>query len=195
MNETKWIPVEERLPEEYGEYLITWTCLQCKGSFIAICEVDITDEYDHEHGRFKVEWLLDTYIKEVFTDVEVIAWMPLPEPYDPKQPENGSVQCENTENTHDRTTDGLISRQLAIDAVHEEFDECTVWDESGEYTADEVERVLRSVPTVRNVTRCRDCKYCIHAKTGKLMMCDSWRGNRGLVHDDDCSNAERREDG
>ena len=41
-----------------------------------------------------------------------------------------------------------ISRQAAIDAVHEEFDECLVWDESGEYTADEVERILDRVPSV-----------------------------------------------
>lgn len=40
-----------------------------------------------------------------------------------------------------------ISRQAAIDAVHKEFDECLVWDESGKHTADEVERVLTDVPS------------------------------------------------
>lgn len=44
----------------------------------------------------------------------------------------------------------LISRQAAIDAVHEEFDTCTVWDESGRYTADEVERILDCVPSVQS---------------------------------------------
>lgn len=42
----------------------------------------------------------------------------------------------------------LISRRAAIDAVHEEFDGCLVWDESGETTADEVERVLSYLPSV-----------------------------------------------
>lgn len=43
----------------------------------------------------------------------------------------------------------MISRRAAIDAVHEEFDECTVWDESGEYTADVVERILDDVPAAQ----------------------------------------------
>lgn len=43
----------------------------------------------------------------------------------------------------------LISRREAIEAVHEEFDTCTVWDESGRYTADEVERILDCVPSAQ----------------------------------------------
>lgn len=38
-----------------------------------------------------------------------------------------------------------IERQAVIDAVHEEFDGCTVWDESGERTADEVESIIDRV--------------------------------------------------
>ena len=41
----------------------------------------------------------------------------------------------------------LISRQAAIKAIHEEFDECLVWDESGQQTADEVESILTSLPS------------------------------------------------
>ena len=78
--EPKWIPVDERLPGEYGEYLITWTTSRSKKPFIAISEGEVTSEYDHENNRFRFEWLLDDYIK-VYPDIEVIAWMPLPEPY------------------------------------------------------------------------------------------------------------------
>ena len=78
--ETRWIPCSERLPEEYGEYLITWTTSQSKKSYIAICECEITNEYDYEYDRFNVEWVLDDYI-EAYRDVEVIAWLPLPQPY------------------------------------------------------------------------------------------------------------------
>ena len=52
----------------------------------------------------------------------------------------------------------LISRQAAIDAVHKEFDECLVWDESGKHTADEVERVLTDVPSAQPEQT--DCEYC-----------------------------------
>ena len=78
--EPQWIPCSERLPEEYGEYLVTWTTSQSKRPLIAICEGEETLEYDHERNRFKFEWLLDDYIK-VYPNAKVIAWMPLPEPY------------------------------------------------------------------------------------------------------------------
>ena len=50
----------------------------------------------------------------------------------------------------------IIYAEDAIDAVHAEFDECLVWDESGQYTADEVERILTEVPSAQP-ERCEDC--------------------------------------
>ena len=41
----------------------------------------------------------------------------------------------------------LIDRQAAIKAIHYEFDECLVWDESGQHTADEMENILTSLPS------------------------------------------------
>jgi hypothetical protein len=78
--EPKWIPCSERLPEEYGEYLITWITSQSKKPFIAICECEISNLYNFEKNRFDAVWLLEDYIK-AYPDVEIIAWMPLPEPY------------------------------------------------------------------------------------------------------------------
>ena len=51
----------------------------------------------------------------------------------------------------------LISRQAAIEKIHSDFDECLVWDESGKHTADEVERILDTIPPadVRPVKRGR----------------------------------------
>lgn len=57
----------------------------------------------------------------------------------------------------------LISRRAAIDAVHEEFDECTVWDESGEYTADVVERILDDVSSAQPEVRPIDYQDCSNA--------------------------------
>lgn len=79
LNADRWISVKDQLPEEYGEYLITWITSQSKRPFIAICECEISSTYNHEKNRFDVVWLLDDYIK-AYPDVEVIAWQPLPEP-------------------------------------------------------------------------------------------------------------------
>lgn len=79
LNADRWISVKDQLPEEYGEYLITWITSQSKRPFIAICECEISNTYNHEKNRFDVVWLLDDYIK-AYPDVEVIAWQPLPEP-------------------------------------------------------------------------------------------------------------------
>ena len=45
--------------------------------------------------------------------------------------------------------DDTISRQAAIDAVHEEFDDCLVWDESGKRTADEFEIIINRLPSAQ----------------------------------------------
>ena len=42
----------------------------------------------------------------------------------------------------------LIDADVAKKAVHEEFDECLVWDESGEYTSNVIEKILEALPTV-----------------------------------------------
>ena len=79
--EPHWIPCSERLPEEYGEYRITWvtSCAPSK-RFIGDSEYEITSVWDEERREFKGEWLLDEYIRH-YPDVKVIAWKPLEEPY------------------------------------------------------------------------------------------------------------------
>lgn len=76
----KWIPTSEREPEEYGEYYITWTTPAFDHPLIAICEGEVTWEWDDEKNRWKFEWLLEDYIK-AYPDVKVTAWMPLIEAY------------------------------------------------------------------------------------------------------------------
>lgn len=49
-------------------------------------------------------------------------------------------------------SDDLISRSAAIDAVHEEFDGCLVWDESGQRTADEFEIIINRLPSAQSYT-------------------------------------------
>ena len=76
-----WIPVTERLPEEYGEYRITWKTSSNPGKrFSGDAEYEPGFEWDDDHDRFKGEWLLEDYIK-IYPNVEVIAWKPIGEPY------------------------------------------------------------------------------------------------------------------
>lgn len=110
MNETKWTPVSERLPaidsDGYSDKVLV-----CYQNFngIDICEYRVIDG----KGKWYVGDMDDS---PEDLGIVVLAWMPLPEPYEPKQPENGSIQCENAKSTTDRTTGDYI-RQVAIDAL------------------------------------------------------------------------------
>lgn len=68
----RWIPVSERLPEEDGQYLIT------------VKYKHVNDSYEDvyaEHGEwYNGRW--DMFLFGHCGEVEdIIAWMPLPEPY------------------------------------------------------------------------------------------------------------------
>ena len=79
-----WISVKDRLPEEYGEYYITWIADDFKRPFIWIAECEITSEFDNEKDQFKVEWLLPDHIK-AYKNPQVIAWQELPDPYEEEE--------------------------------------------------------------------------------------------------------------
>lgn len=68
-NDNDWIPVEERLPEESGHYL-----------------VQLSRKIPYENFADRVVMLYDGEEK-AFLDYEslIIAWRPLPEPYKPKK--------------------------------------------------------------------------------------------------------------
>ena len=65
----KWIPVSERLPEEYKYVLVTVNEKQK-----ILDSVVMVGCYTYEQG-----WILNGYIDLV--NLNVTAWMPLPEPY------------------------------------------------------------------------------------------------------------------
>ena len=81
----RWIPCSERLPEEYGEYLITWETSKAPTRFIGFAEGEETGVWDDQHDRFVFSWLPEDYIIERYPDWRVIAWMPLPSPYKEEQ--------------------------------------------------------------------------------------------------------------
>jgi hypothetical protein len=69
--EQRWIPVSERFPEKNVEVLAT-----TQWGMVTIAELF---EYDH--------WFIHEGATNVHTD-ELIAWMPLPEPYDKSESED-----------------------------------------------------------------------------------------------------------
>ena len=72
--DNRWIPVNERLPEEPGEYLIAWVPL----------DVDMKRYFKgHSYMEFAEfengEWV--TLLPQAKNGYEVLAWRPLPETY------------------------------------------------------------------------------------------------------------------
>lgn len=59
--------ITDRLPDVQDEYLVTWKTSACEKRFLAICEFEVDEEC----------WIYEGYMNS-YPNVEVIAWMPLP---------------------------------------------------------------------------------------------------------------------
>ena len=66
----KWIPIEERLPESAGFYLITFK--SSMGNYI-VCEMCYRKNEDN--------WAENGVKPVCLRNEEILAWMPLPKPY------------------------------------------------------------------------------------------------------------------
>lgn len=81
LEQTRWIPVSERLPEKNGEYLVTVSSFCGEIVFKCSFATDLhkIDEYNfpkHKCGFYGIDSEWGSY--EVN---DAIAWMPSPEPY------------------------------------------------------------------------------------------------------------------
>lgn len=80
-----WIPCSERLPEKYGDYLVAWKPLHMSAEDIikkvgrAVPHFYEIVEYDPDDEAL---WIGS--IEQAQGEYEIIAWQPLPEPYQPK---------------------------------------------------------------------------------------------------------------
>ena len=89
-NQPVWIPVSERLPEKYGSYLVAWKPCNMSEEYVVkrsgvphfyeILEYDPDDESG---------WIES--IEQATGEYEILAWMPLPEPYRESEEEDGEV--------------------------------------------------------------------------------------------------------
>lgn len=81
-HEPRWIFVSEGLPEDSGEYLVT-----------------VVDKEDEDYKHIGVAWfahpkdydIKDGEWRELMIDEKVIAWMPLPEPFEPQESEDNNA--------------------------------------------------------------------------------------------------------
>lgn len=91
-NQNKWIPISERLPEDLEPVNITWVNHNPKGYYANIKDKPFTATGHYCKGRWywyssTCQDYLEEYgrcdVDEIDTDIEVTAWMELPEPYLP----------------------------------------------------------------------------------------------------------------
>ena len=84
LEKTRWIPISERLPKEDGCYLVTAELVVGK-SIVEISSfaknLYSVDEYEFSNKKGKSGWYNYDDDYGYWLNEEVIAWMPLPEPY------------------------------------------------------------------------------------------------------------------
>lgn len=145
----------------------------------------LTAEYDRRSALGEKDGLRLAWIEKAVNETPSV---------EPNTAEYGSVSCMNSEKTHDRTTDDLISRQAAIEVVHKWLSEVF----GVESTADSIGvfKRLRKLPSAQPI-RCGECKHwekaAVWGAFPEYHGCAKWETITTLA-DDFCSRAERRDD-
>lgn len=91
LEQTRWIPVSERLPEKKGTYLVTQKATFTDYVYISVVgyahNLHDVDEYDFADKKRSGWYEYDSEWGYRELD-DVIAWMPLPEPYKAESEDN-----------------------------------------------------------------------------------------------------------
>ena len=92
--------------------------------------------------------------------------------------------------------DDTISRKVAIDAVHKNYDVILDFTSDGQTISSSIEDILSGLPSTQpEIIRCKDCKYWseyefINGKRKSFPWCELHM--KFSKKDDFCSHAERR---
>lgn len=95
---SEWIPVSERLPKEDGKYLTTVKGIgsyynEIRSFAISLYKIDKYDFSDKKGSG----WYFYHYEYGYIEETNVIAWMPLPEPYVPDTNVGKIAESEDAE--------------------------------------------------------------------------------------------------
>jgi len=97
LEQARWIPVGERFPEDLEPVNITWVNHEPEPYYHDIKDKNFVATGIYYRGQWY--WYSTTCadylgeygsneIDEVDSAIEIVAWMPLPEPYEPQESEN-----------------------------------------------------------------------------------------------------------
>lgn len=117
-NQPVWIPVSERLPEELVPVNVTWINRKPEPYYAEIKDVpfactavyyngkwywwsSVCTDYLEEYGEYNVD-LVDKYI-------DIVAWMPLPEPYRESEPHKQTNADRIRSMTDEELADFLVT--------------------------------------------------------------------------------------
>ena len=81
--QTRWIPVSEQLPKKSGNYWCTFGGSNIKGIDYYTTESDAKEIFDNPE-----DYDSEDYEYAGWRSQNVIAWMPLPKPYEPQESED-----------------------------------------------------------------------------------------------------------
>ena len=87
LEQTEWIPVSERLPEDAGAFLVTTTGKSYSGNDIHRVEIMYLYYTNTSLNDNGLEWGNGQTWEHEWKYTTVKAWMPLPKPYEPQESE------------------------------------------------------------------------------------------------------------
>lgn len=136
-NQPVWIPVSERLPEDCVPVNVTWINRNPEPYYEDIKDVPFVDTAVYCNGKWY--WWSSVcvdYLKEygerynidlVDEDIDIVSWMPLPEPYRESEPHNQTKADEIRSMTDEELAAFIINFDNRFGEEYEGEQSCLSW--------------------------------------------------------------------